>query len=230
MVLSSILFKLFSLVDIWHDQYALTLISLGSGFAFGIMGLIVGVWGAVYQVRKQRVYRELAYTVVSNGPLVGGEKFPGRVKIFLDGQIDKNMQLIILEVKNTGTTSVKKDDYFESLHFEFDKEVVAASVTDTIPPRLISPSLLDNFPIVMFKAIELPDFSLNPDDMIRLSVFLKGKSSVRHRGRIDQGKVKEFFPQASELRNYHRRLILYGLGFLISLILLATLVLAAANL
>jgi len=91
-------------------------------------------------------------------------------------------------------TSIHASDYFEPLTFEFDTQVLQASVLETTPPTLINPSTLHIFLTLTPQSVQFPSFPLNPGDTVQISILLEGKGTLKVRGRLDQGTVEKLEP------------------------------------
>lgn len=183
--------------NIWQDPNAIGLIGIGVGIAAIIIGAIVTIAASIYQVRQARTKRKLEYQIISNAPIVTVNKAVtgrGNIEILLDGKPIKNARMVILQIKNTGNTSIKKDDYFEQIKFEFSSKIINADILETEPANLIPPEDIKNFLTLDSQSIELPPISLNRQDSITISTILEGKTIMNVRGRLDQGIVAELQP------------------------------------
>lgn len=181
---------------------------------FGVAGLAVGVFAAIYPVRKQR--REIEYWQVSDAPIVTlNDTMASRIQVLLDGKPAEHARLRVIEVRNIGNT-VRSEDYFEPLIFEFDEEVIGGEVLDTGPKNPIKPSDRGSFLTLGPKSVQFPLFPLRQGEAIRFSVLLKGQSKLSVRGRID-GTITEFDPLEQTVlvtRNFRLRpggATIYGL-------------------
>ncbi len=214
----TLLLLLLSPPDIWHDANALTLISIAVAIVFGIAGFSVGIFAAIYPVRRQR--RKLEYWRVSDAPIVTVHETMGKkIQVLLNGKSSEQIRLYVIEVKNRENT-VRSEDYFEPLTFEFDEEVIGAEILDTWPKNLIKISDRGSFLKLESKSVQLPSFPLNHGESIRLSVLLKGESKLTVRGRID-GAITEFDPEQTVPVTHDSRLSLGKatvIGFLMLLL------------
>ena len=115
--------------DIWQDPYAPAWI----GIIVGAVGIAVAIWAAMYQVRKQRIKREIIYQKISEAPIVTvNNDIATRVEVLVDGKPAKGVWLLVFEVKNVESGAVKGEDYFEPLTFHFDGEVIGGISTQDI--------------------------------------------------------------------------------------------------
>lgn len=177
--------------DIWHDANALTLMGIVVAIIFGVAGLIVGIFAVIYPIRNQK--RKIEWWCVSEAPVVTFDKtMTSRIQVLLDGKPAEHTRLRVIEVKNTGNT-VRSEDYFEPLIFEFSEEVISGEVLDTGLKNPIKPSDHGSFLTLGLKSVQLPPFPLRRGEAIRFAVLLKGESKLNVRGRID-GAITEFDP------------------------------------
>jgi len=186
--------------DIWHDPNAIGLMTLGVGIA----AILVAIGVGIYQVRQGRTRRKLVYQTLSNAPIVSVNSAVAdqvEIDIRVKGTLVKDARLLIVNIKNAGKVSLHASDYFEPLTFEFDTKVLQASVLETTPLTLITPSALPAFLILTPQTVQLPAFPLNPGDTIQISILLEGKGSMKARGRLDQGKVVELEPESRSTGN-----------------------------
>jgi hypothetical protein len=200
--------------DIWHDPIALALIAIGVAAVIGVAGVVATILAAIYPVRKQQ--RKIEFWHVSEAPIATlNETLASRIQVLLDGKPAEHARLRVIEVRNTGNT-VRSEDYFEPLTFEFDEEVIGGEVLDTGPKTPIKPSDRRSFLTLGPKSVQLPPFPLRHSESIRFSVLLKGESKLRVRGRMD-GTITEFdpltqtVPVTSNIRLRLRAATIFGL-------------------
>ncbi len=172
--------------DIWHDPNALALLGIGAG----ILGAIATVGAAVYTVRQGRTKRKIDYQVVSDTPIVAvNSTVAGKVQVLFNGQPAEETRVIVLKIRNIGNSSIRKEDYFEPLIFQFETDVISADVLETEPSTLLSSQERKNFLILGPQNVQLPQFPLNRHDTLTMTILLKEKSAVKALGRLNQGTI-----------------------------------------
>jgi hypothetical protein len=176
---------------IWNDPNALALIGIGAG----ILGAIATIGATIYTVRQGRTKRKIEYQVISDAPIVTVDStVSGKVQILFNGQPAEKTRVLVLGVRNTGNSSIHKEDYFEPLSFEFDTEVISADILATEPSTLLKPHEKKNFLVLEKQSVQFPLFPLNRRDALTVTVLLKDESAVRANGRLDQGTITKLSP------------------------------------
>jgi hypothetical protein len=182
--------------DIWHDPNAIGLM----GVAVGVVGIIVATLMTIYAVRQGRIRRRLEYQILSNAPILTLNATVAdhvEIDIRVKGVSAKDAHLMVVSLKNTGKVSIHPDEYFEAVIFEFDTEVLSASVLETTPKTLIKSEDLLAFLTLTPQSVQFPKFPLNPKNEIQTNILLERKGRMKVRGRLDQGKVVSFNPVKS---------------------------------
>ena len=150
-----------------------------------------------YRQRQQRSRKELAYTTISNTPIINVNKMlEGKIEIRFDNNPIKDAKLIVMRVWNSGKTSVRREDYFEPLKFEFEKGLIlSADVVETHTKDLLDSRDLTTFLKSKGNVVELPEFPFNPGDSISFSILLSGSGTFQKSGRLDQGAIAYYDEQ-----------------------------------
>lgn len=193
----------------WSNPFTIGLI------IFGIAVFIVGVIVSIYQYWQERTRKRLVYQVLFNGPLLSvNSAVANQVEIYVlfAGAPIEHARLLILNIINDGKTPIHASDYFDPLSFEFNANVLEATVLETTPPTLINPSKFSYFLTLTQRSVQFPPFPLNSGDSMQISILLDGKSTLRVTGRLAQGTIERLPPEKSKLNNLSvALLILFGL-------------------
>jgi len=177
--------------DIFHDPNVIGLMGIGVGIAAIIAAVLVGV----DQVRQGSIRRMLEYHLLSNGPIVAINSIVANqveIDIRVKGVLVRDAHLIVLLIKNSGKVSIHAVDYFEPLTFEFDTQVLSASILEATPPTLINSKHISAFLTLTPQSVQFPALPLNPNDAVQINVLLEGKGTMKVRGRLGQGSIVPF--------------------------------------
>lgn len=130
--------------------------------------LAVAVTILIYIMQRQR--KRLAFEILSKNQLLTvGEELEGKLKVFYDGELVRDIFLLIVRVSNIGNVAISKTDYEEelSLFTGSTSAILSAVVTDVDPANLDS-SLEVNGPYIKIKRI-----LLNPKDSLTIKCLVK---------------------------------------------------------
>lgn len=170
--------------------------------SIGTTGIIVAILIGIYQVRAGHTKRRLEYEIVSDAPIIAANNIirgKGNLEILLDGRPIKNARVLVIRIKNTGNTSIRKEDYFEPMVFVFQTKIINADILETNPSDLIPPEARENFLTLNAQSIKLPEFPLNKRESITISILIEDDKEFIVRARLDQGEISEFKPKRSEI-------------------------------
>jgi amino acid transporter len=168
----------------------------GVGGIGAIISIPVIIIIAITAYRQQLRHREISYQLISNAPIVSINKaVESQVEITLDGNPVKNARLLVIKIWNSGNVGIKTEDYLEPISFEFETgKAISGYILETEPKALIDPKLEKTFLTVEPNSIELSKFPLNPKDSITFTTLLTEYGTITQKGRIYEGKLKEFEP------------------------------------
>src|SRR5260370_33571050 len=106
--------------DFWHDTFGQFITTNAVTFGSSLIAALIGAGIAIWIYQKQRSKKEISYEIVSDAPVLSiDQKLASRVKIELDGNLVKEVTLVVFRVSNTGNTAVDDKDYKEPLMFTF---------------------------------------------------------------------------------------------------------------
>ncbi|UJS26155.1 hypothetical protein [Thiothrix winogradskyi] len=107
-----------------------------AGAAFALIAILVSV--VIYYLQRQR--KELAFGVLSEHHLLGvDEELADRVAVTFDGQLVKNIRLVIFGVKNSGNQPILINDFEgRSMRFTFGEnaKVLSTEIIHQSPHNL----------------------------------------------------------------------------------------------
>jgi phosphate transport system substrate-binding protein len=89
----------------------------------------IAVTIAIYFLNRKR--KALWFDVVRNDKLfLLDEELRTRVQVTVDGRLVSDVSLVIIDIVNTGSEPIRKDDFDKPLSFDFgnDAEVISARV------------------------------------------------------------------------------------------------------
>ena len=91
----------------------------------------------LYLVQRRR--KVLSWEIISNTPLLSiEEEIRGNLQVLFDGKPVQDVQLIIVEIINSGNVSIKSTDYERPISLDFGENahILTAEVTETTPDNL----------------------------------------------------------------------------------------------
>src|SRR5713226_9186778 len=95
-------------LDIWRDPFVQFIINVIVAPVISISSILVSIW----IFRKGLERKEIAYHVLTDNPVLRvDEEVKSKIKIEFDGQKVEGMSLVVIKVWNSGTKSVKPQDY-----------------------------------------------------------------------------------------------------------------------
>jgi hypothetical protein len=118
--------------NVWSD----------AGWVSVIVALVFGlatVSLALIAIRQARRRKELTYEILSTTPLATlHEDMEGRIQIVFDGQPIRDVQLVLLKIKNSGNLPILSSDYEDPLRLRVNKsaKILSVGVVDTFPQSL----------------------------------------------------------------------------------------------
>ena len=134
------------------------------GALLGLLAVVVSIYLFVLGRRQ----RSLSYDVLMSTPLLTvNEVLKGKIQITYEETPVQNVHLLILRIRNDGSTPITPDDFVEPLHFSFrdDLKILSTEVAETVPDSLrpkvitdasgftISPLLLNGGDTVILKLL-----------------------------------------------------------------------------
>lgn len=143
---------------------------------------VIAILVAVLIYLKQKQKKKISYKILSRTSLLSVEEaIEKEVEILYKGQKIKQVQLIILQITNSGTLPVKREDFDVPLSIKFEKEtkLLSATILEKEPKDLeISLDVNEN-------SVILPPFLLNPDDNFSIKILAsKVDKDLKIEGRI----------------------------------------------
>lgn len=185
----------------------------GIGAIIAIPIAVIATIIAFLAYRQQHQRKEITYEIVSDAPIISVNKaLEGRIEILLDKNPVKNARLLIMNLRNSGNVSIRHEDYFEPIKFEFQKTtIISTDIIETQPQGLLDPQSLKTFLKVGANFVELPPFPLNPRDSIGFSILLSGSGKFQRRGRLDQGNITNLNKYQSIQKSLRRKQFIIAL-------------------
>src|SRR5260370_33157337 len=118
------------ILDIWPDPFVQFIIIVIIGSVISISSIIVSIW----IFRKGLERKEIAYHVLTDNPVLRvDEEVKSKIKIEFDGQKVEGMSLVVIKVWNSGTKSVKPQDYINPITFTFEgRKVLDVSIQSMV--------------------------------------------------------------------------------------------------
>lgn len=134
------------------------------GALLALLAIIASFW--IYRLQRQR--KELAFGTVSTRRLLTvADEVSTRVTVQLDGRSVRDLHLIVFGLKNSGTVSVRSEDFERPVRIAFTSgEIVSASVSSELPNDLGAALA------VTASAVELAPLLLNVNDQVLIQVLL----------------------------------------------------------
>ena len=152
-------------------------------------------------------WRQITYKVISDEPFINipAPLLP-RVSVSLDGHpihgphgTERDVNLIVLGVRNSGFADIGKEEYNASIGFQFDgREIIELTAVTTSPCGLIDQeqperSITASGSNAIPGKIILPQIGLNRNNSVTISALIKGpKGNITPQGAIIHGKVKPY--------------------------------------
>lgn len=168
----------------------------------GIIGIITAIIIAIFTIIKTKKRKELSYTILSSTSLLLKEEgLKKRIKIFVDdGEVEGEVNLVLLKLVNTGNTPITPEDFVENISLETSGSIIIAEVKETTPKNITVE--IDNEIGEIFGITEIKPTLLNAKDEVTLKLLIQSyKNDLLIKGRIIgvQGitKLKEKFPFAT---------------------------------
>lgn len=91
----------------------------------------------LYLVQRRR--KALSWEIISNTPLLSiDDEIRGNLQVLFDGKPVQDVQLIIVEIINSGNVAIKSTDYERPINLDFGENahILTAEVTETTPDNL----------------------------------------------------------------------------------------------
>jgi hypothetical protein len=130
---------------------------------------LVGVLVAIAAYIGTRRRKELRYRILSATPLLSsGEQVGHKVQVLFDGKPVEGVQVIVMEIVNSGNVPIRPADFERPLSFSFGDRahVLLAEVVSTDPIAL-KPELQSNR-----GSIKIAPVLMNGDDWVRIKVLV----------------------------------------------------------
>jgi len=197
-----------------------------ASIAISILG-IPTLGSIIINIRRKRRKR-LSYQIVSDVGLVNAQKDLGEdIQLTLDGHEVNNARLLVVRLANTGTETVKTEDFQdkEPIRIELDPpSLIRCAIHSTDPVNMIPQDRLKNYIKLdnndqpLHKYFELPGILLNPKESINLKLLTLGNVQMNVFAHLESGIVEKFTPAPQVLTS---RRIFAGLAiaFLIGLLI-----------
>lgn len=184
--------------DIWHDALFLTLISIAGTFILGI-GTLVATYFITKKFSSPPSTKEVRFEVLSDLPLSFTKK-KDKVELKVnDNQIVDDLSLVDIEIRNTGTRAVARNDYDAPIEFEFlGRKVLFCEVTNQKPPHILNSRILNTFFTIdsaFPEKVRLAKFLLNKGYAIRIQAVVSGaKGQIFGYAGIIDGNFDRAYP------------------------------------
>jgi hypothetical protein len=146
------------------------------GAIFGIIAILISL--VIFFLQRSK--KSLAYEVVTSSPLfTAKEEIKEDLEVYFKKKLVKDVQLIILKVKNDGNQPILKTDFDEPLKFIFDNnsEVLTAEIISKTESLTIA-LLVNNNEITINPSL------LNSGDFFEIKVVNSQESDVKCEGRV----------------------------------------------
>ncbi len=130
---------------------------------------LIGVLVAISAYIGRRRRKELRYRIVSATPLLSpGEQVGHKVQVLFDGKPVEDVQVIVMEIMNSGNVPIRPADFERPLSFSFGDRahVLLAEVLSTDPTAL-KPELQSGG-----RSIKIAPVLMNGDDWVRIKVLV----------------------------------------------------------
>ncbi|MGI8588195.1 MAG: hypothetical protein ACR2M0_10990 [Chloroflexia bacterium] len=141
-----------------------------AGWQFGIATSVtaLGVLVALFNFMLQRQRKQLTYYIVSNTPLLSlGDDLKGKIQISIGGQAVQEVQLVVIELANSGNQPIVPSDYASPVTVRFGPKAVilSAEVTETKPQNPQATVSIQG------SAVEFAPVLLNRGDIVTAKVL-----------------------------------------------------------
>jgi hypothetical protein len=135
----------------------------------GMVAVLIAAFGLVY-FQWWRNRKRLSYEIVSNVLLISTEKgIEDKVEIRYEGQVVRNVRLIVIKLINDGYLSIKRDDFEKPIKFIFPGAKILTSEKVKFHPENLGTQMAyrDDW-------IEMDPTLLNRKDYVQFKVLLSG--------------------------------------------------------
>lgn len=144
-----------------------------------VVGLVIGI--ITIQVANRR--KELKYSIISLAPLVSlHEDIQSKVQVLFDGKMVRDVQMVLIEIYNSGNLPILANEYDTPLRIIVDKDakILATSIIRTEPKGIKIPP-----PEFNDTRVKFTPFLLNGGDRIRVKMLVTQLNNPPHlTGRI----------------------------------------------
>ena len=138
-----------------------TIIELIRDQAWGFVGAIftlLAIPFAYWIYLKQKAITEIAYAVISKQPLVMvDDKVATSVAITFNGQSVDQLTLLVIALKNTGTTAIQATDFVTTPKLELTGgEAVSTEIRKQVPSNLGMAIVVSSTSVQLSKVCSIP--------------------------------------------------------------------------
>lgn len=183
--------------DIWHDTLFLTLISIAGTIFIGVFSIV-----ATYLITKKfssTPIKEVSFEVLSDLPLSFTKK-KEKVELKVSGTpVVDDLSFVDIEIRNTGTRAVARNDYDTPIELEFKgRNVLFCEITNQKPQHIINPAGLNTFFTIdpaYPEKVKLATFLLNKGHFLRIQVAVSGtRNEINGWANIVDGNFVRAYP------------------------------------
>lgn len=162
-------------------------------FLIALIGVVITAVGTIVAIFAylQRSHKSVSFRVLASTPLLSVKKeLKGKLKIYYESKEVEDVNLVLIEVFNSGNKEVKEEDYIEPITFSFgDKSrILSCEVVDVKPSFRVTVDFSE-------KVVTLSKTMLNAGDSLTLKALVTGLSIINYGGRITGvKKIQEAIP------------------------------------
>jgi len=157
---------------------------------------LVAILTSILLYFKQRQIKSLSYEIISLTPLLSiEEEIKGDLQVLYHGNPVDQVHLIVIEIKNSGNTPIRKEDFERPVNFNFgeETEIFTAEITDT------NPNDLEAFVNIEDGRVVLTPIMLNEEDTITVKMLISKFDEINVDGRIIGVKKIEEHEESSSI-------------------------------
>lgn len=148
------------------------------GLILAVLSILVGI--IIYV--KQRTHKSLSYKVIAQTPLLSvAKEVKGRLRVLYDNKEVEDVNLVLVEILNSGNAPIVPNDYSEPISIGFGNEahILTAEVANLEPQNMHVSIENDG------KRVQLLPVLLNEGDLIMLKLLIaKLTNPIEVNGRI----------------------------------------------
>lgn len=152
-------------------------------FGIALLSAVVALLAVWQQFRSSLPGKELSVEILSDISLPFTKGLQNEINI--STPLPKQMRLISVRVRNTGSADILSSDYLEPIRLTFNEPVLSSSLTEAK-----ATSSVPLKPEIDQDIVELPTMLLHPRGFITINTLLSGdQSSITVKGLIADGQI-----------------------------------------